>query len=202
MFTLYGQLNSGNCYKVRLMLHYTGRTYRYVETNSFAGETRTPEFLAKNPNGKVPLLELENGEFLPESNAILWYLGRGTEYVPDDTLEQARVLEWMFFEQYSHEPTIAVARAMMLRGEAEERAAVLAEKQAGGRKALAVMDQHLAVREFFAADRFTIADVALYAYTHKAHEGGFDLEPYANVRTWLARCAGQAGHFEIETPEG
>ncbi len=202
MFTLYGQIDSGNCYKVRLMLHYTGRKYRYVETNSFAGETRTPEFLAKNPNGKVPLLELENGEFLPESNAILWYLGRGSEYVPEDSLEQARVLEWMFFEQYSHEPSIAVSRAMILRGEAEERAAVLAEKQAAGRKALAVMDQHLAVREYFAAERFTIADIALYAYTHNAHEGGFDLEPYVNVRAWLARCSARSGHFPIETPEG
>ena len=162
------------------------------------GETQTPEFRARNPIGKIPILELEDGGYLPESNAILFYLAEGTPYLPDERLARAQVLRWMFFEQYSHEPYVAVARFWLKHlGLDEARRAELAERQEKGRAALGVMERHLASRSFFVGEAFSIADIALYAYTHVAHEGGFDLTELAAVQAWLGRVRDQPGHVEI-----
>jgi glutathione S-transferase len=197
MLRLYDHLESGNGYRVRLLLHQLGLPFERVELDILRGETRTPAFLARNPNGRIPTLELEHGSFLPESNAILWYLAEGTPYLPDGRLERARVLQWMFFEQYSHEPNIATLRFWTHAGLLAERAALVPDKRRWGVAALEVMERHLRERAFFAAERYTIADVALYAYTHVAGEGGFDLAPYAAIRAWLARVAGEPGHVPI-----
>jgi glutathione S-transferase len=194
---LYDFHESGNAYKVRLLLTQLGRPFEHVELDIVAGETRTPEFLQKNPNGRIPLLELEDGSYLAESNAIQWYLAEGTEFLPDDPVDRARVLQWMFFEQYSHEPYIAVVRFWVFTGVADAHADELDAKRARGHAALGVMEQHLAKNPFFVAGRYTIADIALYAYTHVADEGGFDLAPYPAVRAWLARVASQPRHIPI-----
>ena len=196
---LYDDPISGNGYKVRLLLAQLGLPYAYVALDIQRGETRTSEFLAKNANGKIPVLELDDGACLPESNAILWYLAEGTPFLPGERLARARVLQWLCFEQYSHEPHIATLRFWAHAGLLEERAAWVPEKRRNGAAALAVMEQHLATRPFFAAGRYTIADVALYAYTHVAGEGGFDLSPYPAVRAWLARVREQPGHVAIDT---
>jgi glutathione S-transferase len=198
MLTVYGMADSGNCYKVKLALEQLGKPYRWVEVDSSKGGTQTREFLARNPNGKVPTLQLEDGSHLPESNAILWYLAEGTPLAPEDRLGRARALQWMFFEQYSHEPYIAVARFILRylppdhprRGELPR----LAER---GRHALAVMEQHLAKEPFFATGRYTVADISLYAYTHCARDGGFDLQPYPQLRAWLQRVRAQPGHVPL-----
>ncbi len=197
MLKLYDFLASGNGYKVRLLLHQLGLPFERIELDILQGATRTPEFLAKNPNGRIPLLELEDGSCLAESNAIQWYLAEDTPFLPDDRLERVRVLQWMFFEQYSHEPYIAVLRFWHHAGQLEEKRDQIAEKRARGEQALDVMDRHLAERDFFVADRYTIADIALYAYTHVADEGGFDLGPYAALRAWLERVRAQPGHVPI-----
>jgi glutathione S-transferase len=198
MLAVYGMADSGNCYKVKLALEQLGRPYRWVEVSTAQGETRTPEFLARNPNGQVPTLELEDGGFLPESGAILHYLAEGTPLLPGERLARARVLQWMFFEQYSHEPCIAVARAILRYLPPDSpRRAQLPALQARGRKALAVMEQHLAREPFFAAGRYTIADIALYAYTHCAADGGFDLDAYPAVRGWLARVQEMPRHVPL-----
>jgi glutathione S-transferase len=198
MFTVYGMADSGNCYKVKLALEQLKRPYRWVEVDTTRGGTRTREFLARNPNGKVPTLQLEDGSHLPESNAILWYLAEGSPLLPDDRLGRARALQWMFFEQYSHEPYIAVARFILryLPPDHARRAELprLAER---GRHALAVMEQHLAKEPYFAAGRYTVADIALYAYTHCARDGGFDLQPFPQVRAWLERVRAQPGHVPL-----
>jgi len=194
---LYDYFESGNAYKVRLLLTQLGLRFEHVELDIVKGETRTPEFLAKNPNGRIPLLELEDGTFLAESNAIQWYLADGTPFLPDDPACRARVLQWMFFEQYSHEPYIAVVRFWVFKGEADQHAGEIDAKRAAGYAALQVMESHLLEREFFVAGRYTIADIALYAYTHVADEGGFDLAPYPSVRAWLARVASQPRHIPI-----
>ena len=192
MLTVYGMKASGNCYKVQLLLELLGRPYRWVEVDSAAGETRTPEFLAKNPNGRVPLLELEDGRRLPESNAILCYLAEGSPFLPADAFSRAQALQWLFFEQYSHEPYIAVARFICgWLPEDHPRRAELPRLRERGHQALAVMEQHLAANEHFVGGRCTVADLALYAYTHKAADGGFDLGPYPALRAWLARVAAQ-----------
>ena len=199
MIRLYDFLPSGNGYKVRLLLHQLGIPYELVEMDITNGETRTAEFLAKNPNGRIPLVELDDGRLLAESGAILVYFADGTPYFPDDGWQRAQVLQWMFFEQYSHEPYIAVARAWLhVFGMDEERKRQLPQKQKLGYDALAVMERHLTDREFFVGERYSIADVALYAYTHVADEGGFDLAPYPAVREWLERVAGQPGHVPID----
>ncbi len=190
--------DSGNGYKVRLLLAQLGLRYEYVEVDILAGESRTEAFLARNPNGKIPVLELDDGSCLAESNAILCYLAEGTPFLPEDRLERARVLQWLFFEQYSHEPFIATSR-FWLRHAAltpwhHER---LAEKREGGEAALAVMERRLAERPFLVADRYTIADIALYAYTHVAPEGGFPLDSHPSVRAWLERVAAQPGHVPM-----
>jgi glutathione S-transferase len=201
MLTLHDYLSSGNGYKVRLLLHRLAIPYRRIELDIMAGETRTPEFLAKNPNGRIPVLELEDGTVLAESNAILFYLAEGTAFLPVGRLRRAQVLQWLFFEQYSHEPFIAVARFIRhLLPPGHPREAELPRLLERGDQALGVMEQHLAARSFFAGEADTIADLALYAYTHVAHEGGFDLEAYPRVRAWLGRVAEQPRHIPITQP--
>ena len=195
---LYDFLESGNGYKVRLALHQLGIPFERVEMDIVAGATRTPGFLEKNPNGRIPTLELPGGTFLAESNAILFYLADGTPLLPTDRLQRAQALQWMFFEQYSHEPNIATSRYWLHHVElTPERRAALVEKKRAGDAALGVMETHLASRTFFVGERYTIADIALYAYTHVADEGGFDLEPFPAVRAWLARVASQPRHVPI-----
>jgi len=195
---LYDFLSSGNGYKVRLLLHQLGIPFERIELDITQGATRTPGFLAKNPNGRIPTLELDDGTFLAESNAILWYLAEGTPYLPVDRLGRAQALQWMFFEQYSHEPYVAVARAWLhLFGLDDERRRQLPQKQKLGYDALGVMEGHLATRAFFVGERYSVADVALYAYTHVAHEGVFDLRRFAAVRAWLERVRAQPRHVPI-----
>jgi glutathione S-transferase len=199
MLRLFDYLPSGNGYKIRLLLAKLGTPYRLIERDIDQGETRTPEFLAKNPNGRIPLLELEDGTHLAESNAILCYLADGTRYLPADRLARAQVLQWLFFEQYSHEPNIATLRywrhhPVDMSG---WRAHAKAPKFEAGVAALGVMETHLAKRGFFVGERLTIADLALYAYTHVAEEGGFTLEPFPAVRAWLARVAADRPHVKI-----
>ena len=192
MFTVYGKSDSGNCYKVKLALEQLSLPYRWVEIDSTRGETRTESFLSMNPNGKVPTLALEDGSFLPESNAILHYLADGSHLLPPDRLGRARVLQWMFFEQYSHEPYIAVARSILRYLPPDSpRRAELPRLRERGDQALGVMEQHLQREPFFAAGRYTIADIALYAYTHCAADGGFDMARYGAVRAWLERVAAE-----------
>jgi glutathione S-transferase len=200
---LFDDLDSGNGYKVRLLLAQLGLRYDWTELNVDTGATRTPEFLKRNLNGRIPTLELDDGTNLPESNAILWYLAEGSPFVPPDRLGRAQVLQWMFFEQYSHEPYVATPRYIVKHlAPAHPRRAELPERLAKGRAALGVMDQHLQSRQFFVKERYTIADIALYAYTHVAHEGGHDLAPYANVRSWLGRVAAQPAYVGIhERPQ-
>jgi len=195
MITLYEQHDSGNCYKVRLVLSHLGRAFRTVAVSSLDGSTRKPEFLAKNPIGKIPTVELDDGRFLAESNAILLHFAEGTELLPPDRYDRAKAFEWLFFEQYSHEPVIAVRRALMVYP--ERRAAAtperMAELLAAGHRALAVMEQRLLTAQWLAGGRFSVADMALYAYTHMAHEGGFDLAPFPAIRVWLDRVRAQPG---------
>ena len=195
MLTIYGMRASGNCYKLQLLLDRLGREYRWVEVDSAHGATRTPEYLAKNPNGKVPLLELDDGRRLAESDAILCYLAEGTPFLPDDRWLRAQTLQWLFFEQYSHEPYIAVAR--FIRGwlpPEHPRQAELPALQQHGAQALMVMEQHLAGHAWFGGERCSVADLALYAYTHCAGDGGFDLAAFPHIAAWLARVQAQPGH--------
>ncbi len=198
MFTVYGMVDSGNCYKVKLALEQLKLPYRWVEVSTTKGETRTKEFLARNPNGQVPTLELEDGEYLPESGAILAYLAEGTPLLPSERLERARVLQWMFFEQYSHEPCIAVARAILRYQPPDSpRRAELPRLQERGHKALEVMQQQLNAAAFIAGPKYSIADIALYAYTHCAADGGFELKRYPAVLAWLMRVKSQPGHVPL-----
>jgi glutathione S-transferase len=195
VITIYGMRASGNCYKLQLLLDQLGREYRWVDVDSAHGETRTPDYLAKNPNGKVPLLELDDGRRLAESDAILCYLAEGTPFLPSDSWLCAQTLQWLFFEQYSHEPYIAVARFIRgwLPAEHPRQAELPALLQKGA-QVLGVMEQHLTGREWFVGDRYGIADIALYAYTHCAGDGGFDLSTFPNICTWLGRVQAQPGH--------
>jgi glutathione S-transferase len=198
MLTLYDYADSGNTYKARLLMAQLGISYRSVELDIDKGETRTPAFLAKNPNGRVPTLELEDGTCLAESNAILCYLADGTPFWPAERRTRAQVLQWLFFEQYSHEPYVATPRYILRHlGRDHPRAAELPGRIERGHQALQVMDTRLAAAPFFAADRYTIADIALYAYTHVAHEADIDLAPYPHVRAWLARVAAQPGYVPM-----
>ena len=198
-YTVHGTAASGNCHKVRMALDILGEPYEWREIDMLKGETRTPEFLAMNPNGKVPVLAIDGRTFLPESNAILWYLGEGSALVPSDRLARARVLQWMFFEQYSHEPAIAVARFIRRFLKKNDDARLPDLKQRGD-AALGVMERHLATHDYFVGTTLTIADLALYAYTHKAADGGFDLAGYPTVSAWLARCGHHRGVTEMPTP--
>jgi glutathione S-transferase len=198
---LHDYLPSGNGYKVRLFMTQLGIPFERIEYNITKGETRTPEFLENvNANGRIPVLETETEEFLPESNAILFYLAEGTPFLPDDRFEKAQALRWMFFEQYSHEPNIAVARAWLHVFDTEmteERRGALEVKQKLGYDALGVMEKHLEGRQFFVGGSYSVADIALYAYTHVADEGGFDLEDFPAVCVWLERVSSQPGYIPI-----
>ena len=198
MLRLYDYLASGNGYKVRLLLTQLGIPFERIELDILKGETRTPTFLKKNANGRIPILELENGQFLAESNAIIFYLAEGTPFLAADRFERAQVLQWMFFEQYSHEPNIATSRFWLMHFDlTEDRRKALGQKQELGYAALNVMEQHLTSRRFFVGDRYSVADIALYAYTHVAHEGGFGLDRFPAVRTWLERVRTQPRHIPI-----
>jgi len=198
MYTVYGMNASGNCYKVKLALEQLGVPYEWVETDIMQGGSRTPEFLAMNPNGKVPTLALGDGQFLPESNAILHYLAEGTPLMPRNRLGRARALQWMFFEQYSHEPYIAVARFVTLFLPPDHaRRAELPRLRERGDQALRVMEAGLANALYFAGEDYSIADIALFAYTHCAGEAGFELAPYPRVRAWLARVRAQPGFVPL-----
>lgn len=191
---------SGNCYKVRLTASQTGARLTLRDYAEFGGETRTPEFLAKNPNGRVPMLEWEDGRVLPESNAIIWHLAEGTRLAPVDGWARAEALSWMFFEQYSHEPYIAVARfwiAHAPKEELEKRRHLVPEWHEKGNAALGVMDKHLERRDWFAGNKYSVADIALYGYTHCAGEGGFDLARFPAVSRWLARVKEQPAHVAL-----
>jgi len=196
---LYNSQVSGNCYKVRLLLAHLGLDYERQEVDVVDRSAR-PELLGGlNPSLRVPTLVLDDGRSLGESGAILWFFGEGTPFVPEDSYERAQVLQWMFFEQYDHEPAIAVARFWLgYSGRPEEFEPRRAERTAAGHRALAAMEGHLAGRQWFVGDGMTLADIVLYAYTHVAEEGGFELEPYPSIREWLARVASQPGHVTID----
>lgn len=197
----YGDSISGNCYKLQLVCSELDIDYTWHELDILGGATRTDEFLKLNPNGKVPLMVLPDGQCLPESNAILSYLADGSSLGGSDRYSRASVLQWLFFEQYSHEPYIATARFIVkYLGSPAERLADLEAKRPGGYKALDVMEQQLTANDFIANDEFSIADIALYAYTHVAHEGGFDLKNYPAVRDWLTRIEARPRYVAMRAP--
>jgi glutathione S-transferase len=195
---LYDFLPSGNGYKIRLLLSQIGMPFERVEVDILKGETRTPEFLSKNPAGKIPLLEIEPGKYLAESNAILIYLSEGTEFLPYDRFFRAQVLQWLFFEQNSHEPFIATSRFWIsILGKGDRYKEAIEEKRQPGYAALNLMENHLKTRNFLVAERYTIADIALFAYTHVADEGGFDLTQFPAIQAWIERVKLQPGYISI-----
>lgn len=197
---LYDYLPSGNSYKVRLVLSYLGQSYTHIPINIHKGETLTAEYREKNPAGQIPLLELDDGRFLAESNAITAFLAEGTDLIPQDSFDRGKMFQWMFWEQYRHEPAIAVAR--FIRHYAmDSRADELPNLLSKGAAALTVMNDHLQDKAWFAGAERSLADIALYAYTHVANEGGFDLSNYPNIENWLARLAAHERHISItDTP--
>jgi len=195
---VYGDIRSGNCYKIKLAAEILGIPYEWQAIDVTSGETRSEWFLSKNPNGRLPIVELPGGDILAESNAILNYLAEGSLLLPQDRFKKAQVLQWQFFEQYSHEPYIAVSRYIQtLLGLPEERRAEHASKKAGGLSALGVMETQLAKTPFLIGEEFTIADISLYAYTHVAHEGGFSLEDFPAIRQWITRVQSIPGYVEM-----
>jgi len=198
MFKVYGDYRSGNCYKVKLMLHLLGKEYQWIPIDILKGETQSEAFLAKNPNGKIPVLQLEDGTCLWESNAILNFLADGSEFLPTEPRLRTQVLQWQFFEQYSHEPYVAVARFIQLyQGMPEERREEHARCLKLGYKALKVMEKQLERTPYLVGEHYSIADIALYAYTHVAHEGGLSLEAFPAVRAWLDRVASHPRHVTM-----
>jgi glutathione S-transferase len=199
MYKLYDFLPSGNGYKVRLLLTQLQIPFELIELNIVNQETRTPEFLQKNPNGKIPLLEIAPNQFISESNAILYYLSQETEYFPQDKYQQAQVMQWLFFEQYSHEPNIATPRFWITHQpeRLDKYQEQIKQKQQLGYAALNVMEQHLKTHEFFVGDKYTIADIGLYAYTHVAEEGGFNLDKFPAILAWFKRIQSQPKHILI-----
>lgn len=198
MLRLYDFLPSGNCYKVRLLLTQLGIPFERVEVNILQGETRTSEFIDKNLNGRVPVLEIQSGKFLSESNAILFYLSEGSQFLPNDSWEKAQVLKWLFFEQYSHEPYIATSRFWIsILGKADEYRDAINQKRELGYAALTVMETHLTHHQFFVGECYTIADIGLFAYTHVADEGGFNLKRFPSIQAWLERVKAQPRHISI-----
>ena len=196
---LYNSAVSGNCYKVRLLAAQLGLLLELHELSVVDRSNRAEVLGDLNPARRVPTLVLDDGRPLAESNAILWYLGDGTAFVPVDRYERAQVLQWQFFEQYQVEPSIAVVRFLIaFSGEAEKHAERIREQTANGSVALDAMERHLVDRSFLVGERYSIADISLYAYTHVAHEGGFDLTPYPAIRAWLERVAGGPGHITID----
>lgn len=199
--TVHGMSTSGNCYKLRMLLEQLGTRYHWNEVDSAGGQTRTAEFLALNPNGKVPVAELPDGRILTESNAILFWLAEGTPYLPHDAWQRAQALSWMFFEQYSHEPYIAVARFICGWEPADSpRRDELPRLRERGQQALAVMERHLSADQWFSGPDYGIADIALFAYTDVAPHGGISLEPYPAVLHWLARVRQQPGFVAMPEP--
>ena len=195
---LYGDRQSGNCYKVKLLMSFLRIDHEWIHVDILAGETKSDEFLLKNPNGKIPVLELTDGRFLSESNAILNYLAAGTGFLPADKYLFAKVLEWQFFEQYSHEPYIAVARYIAkYLGLPRDREAEYESKQQGGHRALGVMEKRLSGMPYLVGDSLTTADIALYGYTHVAHEGGFDLSNYPGILAWIDRVTAHPGYVAM-----
>ena len=198
MYKVYGDYRSGNCYKIKLMLHLLDQPYEWIPVDILKGETQSEAFLAKNPNGKIPVLELEDGTCLWESNAILNFLADGSAFLPSEPRLRTQVLQWQFFEQYSHEPYVAVARFIQLyQGLPEARRAEYETCHARGYKALAVMEQQLQSTPYLVGEQYSIADIALYAYTHVADEGGFDLSAYPAIRAWLQRVASHPRHVTM-----
>lgn len=203
MIRLHGYTGSGNCYKPALLMRQMGTPFEWLEVDILKGESRTPAFLAKNANGRIPLLEPEPGRYLAESNAMLCYLADGSRYWPAERWARAKVLEWLFFEQYSHEPYIATVRFWVhIQKQAEAQRAKIAEAMPRGYAALGVMERQLGLTPFLAGTEYTIADIALYAYTHVAPEGGFDLDGYPAVRAWLARVAQTPGFVPMSRVAG
>jgi len=200
MYKLYSMRRSGNCYKVRLTLAQLDIAHELIEIDILKGETRTPEFLALNPSGHVPVLEVAPGRHIAESNAILWYIAGHTSLVPDDRADRAEMLQWMFFEQHSLESNIGAAYfwLTLVKGGRDLQQHALEDWMQEGYRALGVMEKHLARHDFFAANAYTIADIALYAYTHVAHLCDYDLSLFPAVRAWLARVASQPGHIEMD----
>ena len=200
MLTLYSMQRSGNSYKVRLALAQLRIPYRLVEIDILKGESRTPEFLAKNPNGQVPLLEAAPGRYLAESNAILWHLASGSRLRPENRIERAQALQWMFFEQHSIEPNIGAAYfwLTLVKGGRDLQQHALEDWMEEGYRSLGVMENHLKHQRYFAADRYTVADIALYAYAHLAHECDFDLASFPAIRAWLARVAAEPDHVAMD----
>ncbi|MCY1219081.1 Disulfide-bond oxidoreductase YfcG [compost metagenome] len=198
MYKVYGDYKSGNCYKVKLILNLLGLPYQWIPVDILKGETQSAEFLEKNPNGKIPVLELEDGATLWESNAILNFLAEGTDLLPTEPRLRTQVLQWQFFEQYSHEPYVAVARFIQLyQGMPEDRLEEYKVCQVRGNKALKVMEKQLQRTPYLVGDQYSIADIALYAYTHVAHEGGFDLSGYPAILAWLDRVASHPRHVSM-----
>jgi len=199
MYKVYGDIISGNCYKIKLLMSLLDIEHEWIEMDLLKGEARTDEFKSKNPNAKTPTLELDDGSYLWESNAILNFLAHGTPFLPNAPLTRAKVLQWQFFEQYSHEPYIAVARFIAkYLGMPEDRRDEFNAKQKGGHKALAVMEQQLRQSTYFVEDHYSIADISLYAYTHVAHEGGFDLAHYPEILAWMQRIEAHPKHVTME----
>jgi glutathione S-transferase len=200
MYKLYSMRRSGNCYKVRLALAQLDIAHELIEIDILKGETRTPEFLALNPSGHVPVLEVAPGRHIAESNAILWYVAGHTPLVPDDRADRAEMLQWMFFEQHSLESNIGAAYfwLTLVKGGRDLQQHALEDWMQEGYRALGVMEKHLAQHDFFAANTYTIADIALYAYTHVAHLCDYDLSLFPSVRAWLARVESQSGHIAMD----
>ncbi|MBO3463633.1 glutathione S-transferase family protein [Aetokthonos hydrillicola Thurmond2011] len=198
---LYDFLPSGNGYKVRLLLTQIGVPFERIEVNIIKGETQRPDFLSKNPNGKIPVLQIETGKYLTESNAIMVYLSEGTEFLPYDRFLRAQVLQWLFFEQNSHEPFIATSRFWIsILGKADEYKEAIAQKREPGYAALRVMENHLKTRDFLVGGRYSIADISLFAYTHVADEGGFEMTQFPAIQAWIERVKAQPRYISITQP--
>lgn len=203
MYKVYGDMLSGNCYKIKLLLRFLGLDHEWIHVDILKQETHTEAFKRMNPNTRIPVIEITPGNWLWESNAILNYLAEGSDFLPAESFQRARILQWQFFEQYSHEPYIATARYInKYLGLPKEREAEYQGKQAGGHKALGVMDQHLAQHEFFVGEVPSIADISLYAYTHVAEEGGFDLSEYTNIQRWFKAFEAIPGYVVMARENG
>lgn len=199
MYKVYGDMLSGNCYKIKLLMQFLGIEHKWQHVDILVGETNTADFTKINPNGRIPALEIQEGNYLWESNAILNYLAEGSSFLPNEKLGRARVLQWQFFEQYSHEPYIATARYInKYLGLPDERKDEYHSKQEGGHKALRVMNDHLLKNKYFLGETPTIADISLYAYTHVAHEGGFDLGQYSNIVRWFGDFEAIDGYIKMD----
>lgn len=200
MLKLHEYASSGNCYKIRLLLTQLGIPFQRIQVDILRGESRTEDFLQKNPNGRIPVLEISRDQFLAESNAILYYLSAGTPFFPQDKWAQAQVMQWLFFEQYSHEPYIATSRFWItILGKSEEYREALKQKSDGGYAALGVMEKHLENHSFLVGEQYSIADIALFAYTHVADEGGFDLSSFPAILAWIERVKSQPKYISINS---